>query len=133
MEDFNELDHGERLLGKPVHKFALDDYLPYLQAMAKKTLGYRIAFVQGKDRSIMRRLVTMYGKEGAGLMLKWIFYQYGGQKNGEGFQTAWFCVANKWWTDKIHSEAMIAFSKPSRVSATSSFASFRDFANAFAS
>lgn len=133
MGDFNELDSGERLLGKPVHKFALDDYLPYLQAMAKKVLGHRIAFDQGKDRAIMRRLVAMYGKEGAGLMLKWIFFEYGGQKNGEGFQTSWFCAANKWWTDKMHSEAMSAFSRAPKVSANSSFASFREFAHAFAS
>jgi len=132
MEHFSEMDEGEKLLGHRAEKFSLDDMLPYIQAMAKARLGHRL-YMDGKARGQMRRLRTMY-KGDAGLILKWIFFQYGGQKGGEDFQLSWFCQANQWWLDRMHSEAMSAYAPRPKVSADNDgFASYRDFQHAFAS
>ena len=132
MGRFDEMDEGEQLLGKKAESFSVDDLLPYIQAMSKSRLGHRI-YMDGKSRGQIRRLRTMY-KSGAGLLLKWLFFQYGGQKDGEDFQMSWFCQANQWWTDRLHAEAVTAHIKRPKVSADNDgFASIRDLQHALAS
>jgi hypothetical protein len=101
----SDWDPGEVLLEKSAAEFELDDLIPYCQKMARMVLGHPIPF-ERRDRSLFRRLITLYGQKGAGLLLKRIFNHYGGHIDGVPFTTARLSAPWKYWTDRVYHEAL---------------------------
>lgn len=122
---FMDPDSGEVLLGKSAVDMDLEDLRPYCMALTKDVLGFRIIF-DGKSNTLLRWLKAQY-KRDAGLVIKWIFYEYGGLRDEEPFSLSWFCVGNKWWLDKAYAQAVRAYSPQPTIVEDSNFLSFEEF------
>ena len=121
---FNESDAGEKALGKSASQLDMNDYMPYCQTMARQVLGHPIPFDK-KDRTLFRRLTTLYGASGTGLLLKWIFFHYSGYIDGEPFNMSRFSQGWKWWTDKAFAEASQAM-EPEKSALAGNFGTLED-------
>lgn len=124
---FMDLDAGEVLLKKRAVDLELDDMMPYCMALTKDVLHFRIIF-DGKSRTLLRWLRAQYGKSNAGLIIKWIFFEYGGLRNNEPFSLSWFSIKNKWWIDQMYAQATRAYA-PSVPKKESNFLTFEEFLN----
>lgn len=127
---FSDTDAGESLLGMSVEKMGAEELLPYCIAMHKDILGFKPAIDLHKDKAVLRWLRKTYGED-AGRIVKWTFFKYNGEVDGETFAVTWFNRGHKWWIDQMYSEMKLATTQRARIQPTG-FMSAKDLFRAAA-
>lgn len=100
---FSDADPIEEDMGVRCEHMSPDQLVAYIKS-------YHQAFdldlkVEGMpERAVFRSLQRLYGKENAGLIVKWAFYHHRGRFRDEPIGFFMFSKGNKWWTDKIYLE-----------------------------
>lgn len=100
---FSDPDPLEQDMGVLCRDMTPDQLVSYI-------LSYHEAFglnlrVDGlKERSVFRGLQRIYGRDNAGLIVKWAFYHHRGRFRDEAIGFFLFSKGNKWFTDKLYAE-----------------------------
>lgn len=97
---FTDLDAAELKLEKSVTDITTARQLfNYAYEMFGLTFGYKMPTDFLKDQAVLKWVLKTYGNDGAKLV-KWLFYRYEGEIDGEVFAVNWFASGHKWRIDK---------------------------------
>jgi hypothetical protein len=96
---FEDLDFGEKLVGKPVTEMDARELFKYSYEMFRENLGYTMPSDFIKNKAVLQWLLKTYREDGAKLV-KWLFFKYDGIIDNEAFAINWFAAPHKWRIDK---------------------------------
>lgn len=101
------MDPAEQALGKSAEDMTPQELVSYLRLSMrdKRDLDLRIDGSGVKERSVMTHLQKVYGRQGAGLIVRWAVYGKGGECDGKPLTFFSFQKERKWWTDEVYAEA----------------------------
>lgn len=78
--------------------------ISYLQRCMDALFGMTLAADGRSEPSIFKCLQKTYGREHAGLIVKWAIWRHHGRPDGQYLQFTHFTKGRKWWTDMLHAE-----------------------------
>lgn len=107
---FSDTDPLEEHLGVRCEDMTPDQLICYVKTY-HETFGLNLQVEGFRERSVFLALQRLYGKRAAGLIVKWAFYRYRGQWQGEPIGFFKFSRGCKWWTDKMHFEVQTEINK----------------------
>lgn len=101
---FADSDPIEDEMGVLVIDMTQWQIVSYLQTCMAATFGIHLA-AAGTEHYIFKNLQKTYGREIAGLIVKWTIWRYHGRPDGEYLRFTSFTKPRKWWTDAMANEA----------------------------
>lgn len=87
-----------------------DQLVAYIKAY-QEAFGLNLRVDGLKERAVFKALQRVYGKDNAGLIVKWAFYQHRGRFRDEPIGFFHFAKGNKWFTDRLYLEMQDALAK----------------------
>lgn len=105
---FQGMDPVEVEIGCRVQLMTADQLIAYIK-MYMKAMHEIDLMVEGsghRERSSFQRLKRVYGPD-AGLIVKWVLWNYDGVWKGEYLNFFSFSAGRKWWTDQMYSEMQV--------------------------
>lgn len=100
---FSDPDPLEQDMGVLCRDMTADQLVAYIKSY-QEAFGLNLKVEGFKERAVFRGLQRIYGKDNAGLIVKWAFYQHRGRFRDEAINFFHFSQGNKWLTDKFYLE-----------------------------
>lgn len=106
-KSFLSIDSIEENLGKLVVDMSDWDLIAYLKKSMQALYGIEMAVSGRAEPSIMQGLQRTYGRQEAGLIIKWVVWRYHCRdcaNPGQYVKFTSFASGRRWWTDLMHAE-----------------------------
>lgn len=114
---FSDNDPLEDDMGVRCQDMTPDQLVAYIKSY-QQAFGLNLRVEGLKERAVFRGLQRIYGKDNAGLIVKWAFYHHKGRFRDEPIGFFMFSKGNKWWTDKLYLEMQEEQAKARQRTAT---------------
>jgi hypothetical protein len=107
---FADTDPLEEDMGIRCEDMNPDQLVAYIKSY-QEAFGLNLKIEGQRERAVINGLVRIYGRQDAGRIIKWVFYQYKGRYDKEPVTIFSFSKGRKWWLDKMHLEMQDAIRK----------------------
>ena len=114
---FSDSDPLEDDMGVRCQDMTADQLVAYIKSY-QQAFGLNLRVEGLKERAVFKGLQRVYGKDNAGLIVKWAFYHHKGRFRDEPIGFFMFSKGNKWWTDKLYLEMQEEQAKARQRTAT---------------
>jgi hypothetical protein len=103
---FEGFDPVESELGCRVQLMSADQLISYVKMYMRAMHGIKMAIEGNPERQVLQKLSKTYGPD-AGLIVKWVLWNYDGIQDGKPISFFIFSSKMKWWTDKMYAEMQL--------------------------